>query len=136
MHTGLDVAVGVIARSDEVLIARRGAGVDQANLWEFPGGKRESGESFYHALCRELHEELGILVVKAHSFFSIWHQYPRYSVMLNIFLVQEFSGTPVGREGQPVCWVSRERLSDYQFPEANAAIIAALAAKCATQAVT
>ncbi|MGB0765926.1 MAG: NUDIX domain-containing protein, partial [Luminiphilus sp.] len=59
----IHVAVGVLTNaSGRVLIARRGADLHQGGLWEFPGGKVESGEDVRQALTRELLEELGISV--------------------------------------------------------------------------
>ena len=55
----IDVAVGVVYRGDaEILIARRPQDVEQGGLWEFPGGKVESGESPRDALTREIAEEI------------------------------------------------------------------------------
>ena len=53
-------AVALIDRDGRVLLAQRLEGKAMAGLWEFPGGKIESGETPEAALIRELHEELGI----------------------------------------------------------------------------
>ena len=55
------VSAGIVRYPDgRILICRRGEGRKNAHLWEFPGGKLESGETPEHALERELNEELGI----------------------------------------------------------------------------
>ncbi|MGK0170297.1 MAG: 8-oxo-dGTP diphosphatase, partial [Gammaproteobacteria bacterium] len=65
--TVLRVAVGVLRDANgRVLISRRRAGTHLAGLWEFPGGKREVGESRWQALARELHEELGVRALDGH----------------------------------------------------------------------
>lgn len=56
----LVVAAALFDRHDRVLMHRRPAHKKHGGLWEFPGGKVESGESPVAALCRELHEEMGI----------------------------------------------------------------------------
>ena len=57
----IHVVAGVLTDvRGRVLLARRGEDSDLSGLWEFPGGKREPGESSEAALARELHEELGI----------------------------------------------------------------------------
>ncbi len=60
--TIIEVAAGLIQRDGRYLIARRKAGVHLAGYWEFPGGKREHGESLEECLRRELREELNVLV--------------------------------------------------------------------------
>ncbi|MCW8831291.1 MAG: NUDIX domain-containing protein, partial [Gammaproteobacteria bacterium] len=52
-------AAAIINNNNEVLISQRAPDAHQGGLWEFPGGKLESGESVQHALLRELGEELG-----------------------------------------------------------------------------
>src|SRR5438105_282384 len=59
--TPLEVVAAVLRDArGRVLLAQRHAGREHGGLWEFPGGKREAGESPRDALARELDEELGI----------------------------------------------------------------------------
>ena len=70
----LHVAVGVIINNkNQVLLSRRPADVHQADLWEFPGGKLESGETVRQALSRELNEELALTVKSAKPLIKIYH---------------------------------------------------------------
>ena len=55
-------AVILTDEQDKILICRRGAGGNCAYLWEFPGGKREAGESLAACAVRECREELNIEV--------------------------------------------------------------------------
>lgn len=120
----LHVAVGVIKNSaGDILISQRPADVHQGGLWEFPGGKVEAGESVIQALRRELQEELGIVVNRSEPLIKIQHHYPDLSVLLDVWLVEEFSGEAHMRENQPIRWVSASELKNYSFPEANLAII-------------
>jgi 8-oxo-dGTP diphosphatase len=128
------VAVAVISRDSEtgreILISRRSPDAHQGGLWEFPGGKVESGETVTQALSREINEELGLEVSTLDSspspIITIQHDYGDKRVMLDVWLVTEFSGIPRGLEGQPVKWVAVDTLQDYAFPEANKPIISAL----------
>jgi 8-oxo-dGTP diphosphatase len=54
------VVAALIERGGRVLVSQRGPDVGHAGRWEFPGGKREPGESDREALARELLEELGV----------------------------------------------------------------------------
>ncbi|GAB3482539.1 8-oxo-dGTP diphosphatase MutT [Marinomonas epiphytica] len=120
------VAAGIIMRDDSVFIALRKADQHQGGLWEFPGGKCDKGESSEQALCRELHEECEIQVQSCQLFQTIAHDYGDKQVKLDFFLVKEFLGEPVGKEGQEVKWVMVNQLLDYRFPEANQPIVEAL----------
>jgi len=129
MRDNLKVHVAVAAvtnERNEILIARRPEHVHQGGLWEFPGGKLEPGEVVSEALRRELHEEIGINVLSARPLIRLHYDYPDKSVLLDVWLVCQFSGTPHGREGQPVQWVDRNSLSEYDFPAANQPIITSL----------
>ncbi len=129
----LHVAAAVIYNSDgDILIARRPEHKHQGGLWEFPGGKVETGESLLKALARELKEELGISQITASPFIQITHHYPERSVLLDVCRVTAFQGEAIGREGQPIAWVSPNTITDYDFPEANAPIIEAVLAEQAS----
>ena len=122
----LQVAVGVVKNTEgQVLISLRDKSLHQGGLWEFPGGKIESGESAEQALARELKEELGITVKAATPLITVKHQYPDLSVQLNVFLVEHFSGDAKSCEGQPFKWINPAELSNHAFPAANQPIIAA-----------
>jgi 8-oxo-dGTP diphosphatase len=119
-------AAAILDEQGRVLLSRRPAHVHQGGLWEFPGGKLEPGESAEHALCRELHEELGISVQAARPLIRVLHNYPDKAVLLDVWRVDAFTGTALGCEGQAIEWVSVTALGDYQFPTANTPIIKAV----------
>ncbi|WP_394181249.1 8-oxo-dGTP diphosphatase MutT [Marinomonas posidonica] len=123
------VAVGLIMRNDQVFIALRDSTKHQGGLWEFPGGKVESGESVELALSRELEEECGIQVSTCEHFETIAHDYGDKQVELVFYEVTGFSGEPHGKEGQEVRWVSLSQLNKFVFPEANVPIVEALISK-------
>ncbi|MDY6984170.1 MAG: 8-oxo-dGTP diphosphatase MutT [Pseudomonadota bacterium] len=123
----IHVVAGVILNdAGEVLLALRPKHKHKGGLWEFPGGKVEAGESPRAALARELLEEIALIVEQAEPFLMIDHDYGDKHVTLDVWRVTRFSGTPHGREGQEIAWVPVVGLENYQFPEANAAIVTAL----------
>lgn len=127
MKKTVHVAVGVIEDSQgRILIARRPEHLHQGGLWEFPGGKVDTGEDVLTALQRELHEELGIYVHNSHPLISIEHDYGDKQVMLDVHYVTGFQGNAFGLEGQPVQWVTRNELKEYSFPDANRGIVNAI----------
>lgn len=123
----LHVAVGVLINAHgEVLITRRPEHVHQGGLWEFPGGKVEPGETVHTALARELFEELGIETLAARPLIRIRHSYPDKRVLLDVWRIHSYRGKPHGCEGQPLEWLSPERLLTRALPAADTPIINAL----------
>ena len=123
--TEVKVAAGVIERDGQVLVTQRAAKAHQGGLWEFPGGKLESGESAEQALVRELAEELNIRVTQQSPLIEIAHDYGDKQVRLFVFVVHDFEGEPQGLEGQPMQWVAAAELNRLSFPAANLPIIQA-----------
>lgn len=126
----LQVAVGIIRDAQQnIFLAQRSAKSHMGNMWEFPGGKIESGETPEEALKRELHEETGIEVVQAIAYDIAEHEDSALRVTLHFFLVDQWQGTPYGREGQPERWLAQRDLKAGEFPPANAPVIARLIAE-------
>jgi len=124
----LEVAAAVILRADgSFLIARRPPGKVYAGYWEFPGGKIEPGEPAAGALARELHEELGIDVVRAYPWITRVHAYSHATVRLNFFRVLEWSGDPHPREAQTIAWQQPDAPVARPMLPANAPVLASLA---------
>ncbi|MDO7597414.1 MAG: 8-oxo-dGTP diphosphatase MutT [Pseudomonadota bacterium] len=129
MNKVIHVAVATIVNADnEVLLALRQAHQHLGNLWEFPGGKVEADETVYAALKREIWEELAITVIAAKPLLTVSHDYDDRSVLLDVWHVDKFDGTPHGQEGQRLQWCAISNLVDIEFPSANVPIISALQA--------
>ena len=116
------VAAAALVRSDgRLLLAQRPMGKTMAGLWEFPGGKIESGESPQGALVRELREELGIGVsesdLEAFAFAS--HAYEKFHLLMPVFLSRKWEGEIEPREGQKLAWVSSDEIRRYPAPAAD-----------------
>lgn len=127
MTTKIHVAVGVIKNNQgQYLISKRLKHLHQGDLWEFPGGKVEPNESAHAALCRELYEELHIDVLHAEPLIKISHAYPDKQVLLDVWLVDDFSGNAVSQQQQPLQWVAPSDLHRYSFPAANKGILCSL----------
>jgi 8-oxo-dGTP diphosphatase len=123
----VEVVAGVIADArGRVLLARRTEGRDLAGLWEFPGGKRESGESPQATLARELHEELGIVAEIGAALIVVPQQYPHKRLRLDVRRIDAWQGTPKGLDGQALAWVPPHKLASYAMPPADRPVVAAL----------
>ncbi|MCP4074680.1 MAG: Nudix family hydrolase [Gammaproteobacteria bacterium] len=127
--TPIHVVAGLIRHpknSSRFFFTRRQKGQHLENLWEFPGGKVETGESRFHALQRELKEETGIQVHSALPFYSLTHLYEDKAIYLDVWEVKNFSGYAHGREGQRSTWLMQQDFSQYPFPEADLPVLKAL----------
>ncbi|UWS32766.1 8-oxo-dGTP diphosphatase MutT [Erwinia pyrifoliae] len=125
----LQVAVGIIRNNQQqIFLAQRSASACMGNMWEFPGGKIEAGETPEQALKRELMEETGIAVLNAEPYDIVDHTYTDLRVTLHFFIVDRWQGEPYGREGQPQRWVAQSQLNAAEFPPANAEMVVRLKA--------
>ncbi|MEA9391793.1 8-oxo-dGTP diphosphatase MutT [Acerihabitans sp. TG2] len=123
------IAVGIIRNAQQqIFIAQRAADAHMGGFWEFPGGKMETGETPEQALTRELLEETGIVVAQAELLATSHHQFAEKQMAFYFYLVEQWHGTPYGKEGQPVRWCPQAELLADEFPPANAAIIRQLIA--------
>ncbi len=121
------VVIAVIFNQhQQVLISLRGKDVHQGNLWEFPGGKVEIGESALQALKREIYEELNITIEKASPIKKISHHYHDKKILLDVWKIEAYSGMPQGQEGQAIKWQPINELKIDDFPRANISLIHSL----------
>ncbi|WP_241201063.1 8-oxo-dGTP diphosphatase MutT, partial [Lysobacter enzymogenes] len=123
----VEVVAGVVRDArGRVLLTRRTEGRDLAGLWEFPGGKREPGETPEAALSRELHEELGIDSEVGAELIRVPQIYPDKRLVLDVREVRAWRGSARGREGQALAWVPPHKLASYAMPPADRPVVAAL----------
>ena len=128
LPTVLVSAVALIDRDGRVLLAQRPAGKRMAGLWEFPGGKIETGETPEAALIRELGEELGIDTAESClaplTFAS--HSYDDFHLLMLVYVCRKWTGTPRPLERGELSWVRASRLRDYEMPPADIPLIPVL----------
>lgn len=118
----MEVVCGVMRKESRVLIARRGKGVHE-NMWEFPGGKVEPGETKEAAVIRELKEELSIDVEVKDFLVDVMDERDTISIHVSAYLCQIIKGTPILHVHHEYKWVGAEELDDYAFEAADQEII-------------
>jgi len=119
----VEVSAGLVFREGRLLITQRYANAHLGGLWEFPGGKRECDESFESCLVRELREELGIEVEVRELVDTVEHAYPDKHVLLKFFRCTWRANEPRPLGCPAFAWVSRDELSRYEFPAADARLL-------------
>ena len=122
----LAVTAALVFRDGRLLITQRRPGDHLGGLWEFPGGKLEPGETPEDGLRRELREELGIDVAVGERFADIEHEYPGRRVRLEFFRCTITRGEPAPLGCAALAWVTRAELDRYEFPAADATLLARL----------
>ena len=124
----IEVSAGLVFREGRLLITQRRPQDHLGGLWEFPGGKREPGESFEACLRRELQEELGIDVEVGAVVQEISHDYPDKAVYLKFFLCRWLRHEPRAIGCHAFAWITSTELNDYAFPAADARLLETLKA--------
>jgi 8-oxo-dGTP diphosphatase len=121
MAEPVEIAIAVVEFEDQFLIGQRPDGAPLAGCWEFPGGKVEPGEDPRVTAARECLEEVGISVIIGDEYPEVVHQYDHGTLRIHFFRAE-----PVDAELPGGCrfqWISRSQLGNYQFPDANEALL-------------
>ncbi|MFW5899607.1 MAG: A/G-specific adenine glycosylase, partial [Desulfovermiculus sp.] len=111
----LQVAAGVLLDNERILIQKRPPHGLMANLWEFPGGKLQAGESPEQALVREFREELELEIRVLDKITVIKHSYTRFRVTLHVYWCTLASPgqEPVLHAASDFRWTLPEELDQY-----------------------
>jgi mutator protein MutT len=119
----IDVAAALIFHNAKLLITQRRPDDHLPNLWEFPGGKVESGETFEQCLVREIREELAIEISVRELVEDLTHTYPEKTVRLRFFNCRLLSGEAKPIHVQDLRWITRDQLPNFDFPAADAKLV-------------
>lgn len=133
MPVRVEVAAAVVERDGRYLICRRhGVDPDQGGapgLWEFPGGKREAGETLAQCLVREIREELGCGIEPGALIHVVEVAASGRTLVLHFFAARLVAGDPRPLDCAELAWAGPSDLSSYAFLPANGELIRRLAGK-------
>ena len=118
-----EVVAALIWQGDKFMICQRPANKARALLWEFVGGKVESGETKEQALIRECKEELDILLSVGDVFMDVIHEYPDLTVYLTLFNATIAEGKPQKLEHNDIRWITPSEIPNYDFCPADVEIL-------------
>ncbi len=122
-----ETASALIVRDGALLLEARPADAAvSAGRWDTPGGHVRDGEAPAAALARELHEELGITVVRA-RFLTEQREHDATSqrdYRHHVFLLDAYSGEIRAQELQRLAWIPLADLPSLR--DANPLVLAAV----------
>ena len=118
-----EVVAALIWQGEQFMICQRPAHKARGLLWEFVGGKVESGETKEQALIRECREELAVTVSVGEVFMDVTHEYPDLTVHLTLFNAEIAEGKPQMLEHNDIRWITSREISDYDFCPADVEIL-------------
>ncbi|MBE5799830.1 MAG: (deoxy)nucleoside triphosphate pyrophosphohydrolase [Clostridiales bacterium] len=119
MKKAIEVVAALIWRGDRFLACQRPPEKARGLLWEFVGGKVESGESGPQALVRECQEELGVTLDVGDAFMDVTHEYPDLTVHLTLYEAEIAKGEPRMIEHHDIRWVTVEEMDTLEFCPAD-----------------
>ena len=118
-----EVVAALIWDGNRFMICQRPAHKARGLLWEFVGGKVESGETREAALIRECREELAVEVDVGSVFTEVVHEYPDITVRLTLFHAVIDSGVPRMLEHNDIRWITPAEIPMYDFCPADVEIL-------------
>ena len=121
-----EVVAALIWQGDKFMICQRPTHKARGLLWEFVGGKVESGETKEQALIRECKEELDILLSVGDIFMEVTHEYPDITVHLTLFNATIADGEPQKLEHNDIQWIASSEIQNYEFCPADEEILICL----------
>ena len=118
-----EVVAALIWDEGRFMACQRPAHKTRGLLWEFVGGKVETGETKEEALIRECREELDVTVSVQDVFMEVVHEYPDMTVRLTLFNCQIAEGTPKLLEHNAIAWLLPSQIPQYDFCPADVEIL-------------
>lgn len=125
-----EVVAALIQDGDRFLACQRSVHKARGLLWEFVGGKVESGETRRQALIRETQEELGVTLAPGEVFLETTHRYPDLTIHMTVYRAVIRQGTPQKLEHNDIRWLTVEEAKKYPFCPADEIILERLRTIC------
>ena len=114
----IKVVAAIIQKENKILATKRGYG-EFIIMWEFPGGKIESGETKEQALVREIKEELNIEISVDKFAIDIEYQYPNFYLFMSCFMCSIKEGSIEFLEHNDGKWITKEELNTLNWLPAD-----------------
>lgn len=124
MLKSIEVVAAVIVRDGSLFATQRGYG-DFKDMWEFPGGKMESGETPQDALVREIREELDAEITVGDLLRVVEYDYPAFHLKMHCFLCS-LNSDFILKEHESARWLTKKDLRSVNWLPADLSVIETL----------
>lgn len=114
-----EVTAAIIRDGDKILICQRAADDECAMLWEFPGGKRENGETLEECIIREIREELELDIRVLGIFTKSIYHFNNNEIYFTLYNAEIIGGELQRNVHNAVEWVTVEEIGEYDFMPAD-----------------
>ena len=118
----IEVVAAIIKKEDKIFITRRSYG-EFANMWDFPGGKIEAGETNEEALIREIKEELELDINKLEFLTTVEYDYPTFHLTMHCYTCEICGGTLNLNAHNDAKWVSIQELRGEKWVPADIEVV-------------
>lgn len=121
----IEVVAAIIKKEDKIFITRRGYG-EFIDMWEFPGGKLEEGESKEEALKREIKEELELHIENLKYLTTVDYDYPNFHLKMDCFICEIAGGKLALNAHNDAKWITFDELDNQKWVPADVLVVDAL----------
>lgn len=118
----IEVVAAIIKKEDKVFITRRSYG-EFADMWEFPGGKIETGETKEAALIREIKEELELDINKLEYLTTVDYDYNNFHLTMYCFTCEICGGSLNLNAHNEAKWLSINELLSQNWVPADIEVV-------------
>ena len=121
----VEVVAAIIKKEDKIFITRRGYG-EFIDMWEFPGGKVEEGETKEEALKREIKEELELHIENLKYLTTVDYDYPKFHLKMDCFICEIAGGKLALNAHNDAKWITYDELDNQKLVPADVLVVDAL----------
>lgn len=111
-----EVSACVLNEDGKILVCQRAKDKSLGLCWEFPGGKKEPGESIEDCLVREMKEELDVTVAPVKELYTA----DNGNFRVRFFKARIVQGVPANKEHNDIRWIRKDGLKGKTFCPSDA----------------
>ncbi len=121
----IEVVAAIIHQHGKILATQRGYGEHQG-MWEFPGGKMETGETEEDAIVREIREELNVEIRVEKKVCTVEYDYPKFHLVMHCFWCSIAIGELELKEHQSARWLEKGEWESMDWLPADVEVVKCL----------